>query len=111
MICKQRASQSTHGAGDHKADQPITERRKANRTHAPFIGSSSLNDHAKARIDDAPDQINAQQKQNKTKIVEYHAVVQIERRSKAAAVVNRQSIIAAVTIEPDGDVIDHLCKR
>ena len=53
-------------------------------------------------------QVDARQQQREAQIVEDRPVRQIERTEELAALVDRHSIVAAIAVEPDRDVIDHL---
>src|SRR5262249_56165669 len=99
VVRKERAGQPAHRAGDHKTDKPVAKSRKADRAHTPFIRSGTLNDHAKSRINNTPDQIDSDKQQSETKIIEDRAVAQIDQASELATMIDGQAIVTAVPVE------------
>src|SRR5712671_3226757 len=110
VVGEQHAGQPADGAGEEEADEPVAEGRKADRAHAPVVRARALDHHAEARIDDAPDQIEDGQQQSETQIIELHTVGEVDRVAEAAATVDSETVVAAIAVEADRDVIDHLRK-
>jgi hypothetical protein len=102
------SGEAAHRAGDDEADQPVPRGGKADRLHALLVGAQALHHQAEARIDDAPDQINAAEQAPGTEIVKLDAARQIDQAGKVAALVDRQAVIAAIARQSGRDVIGHL---
>src|SRR6185437_9629563 len=67
----------------------------------------------KSRIDNTPDKPRTDKQQSETEIVECRAVTEVDQAVEPATVIDGEAIVAAVAVESDGDVIDHLreCQR
>ena len=96
VVGEQRAGEAADGADDDEADQPVAVGVKADRLHALLVGAHALHHHAEARIDDAPDQIDAAEQAGEAEIIELHAVRQVDQAAEIAALVDRQPVVAAV---------------
>ena len=96
VVGEQRAGEAADGAGDDEADQPVAVGVKADRLHALLVGAQALHHHAEARIDDAPDQIDAAEQAGEAEIIELHAVRQVDQAAEIAALVDREPVVAAV---------------
>ena len=83
---------------------------KADRLHALLVGAHALHHHAEARVDDAPDQIDAAEQAGEAQIIELHAVGEVDQAAERAALVDGQAVVATVARQPRGDVIGHLRK-
>ena len=83
IVGEQRAGEAADGAGDDEADQPIAVGVKADRLHALLVGANALHHHAEARIDDAPDQVDAAEQAAEAEIVELHAVRQVDQAAES----------------------------
>jgi hypothetical protein len=97
-----------HRSGYHEADKPIPRRGKADRLHARFIGAQALYHHAEPRIDDPPYQIETSEQAAEAEVIKLHAVGQVDKPAKVAALVNGQTVVSAVTGEARCDVVGHL---
>ena len=53
-------------------------------------------------------EINARQQHRETEIIKQRLVAEIDETAELAAMVDGQAVVAAVAIEPDRHVIDHL---
>ncbi|MGY4346859.1 hypothetical protein ACVWXM_003326 [Bradyrhizobium sp. GM7.3] len=111
VVGEQRAGEAAHHARDDEADQLVAFRGKADRLHALLVGAQALQDEAKARIDDAPDQEDHAEQAGEAEIIELRAVRQINQPGEVAALVDGEAVIAAITRQPRGDVIGHLRER
>src|SRR5439155_6124926 len=93
---------------DNETDETISVGMKADRLHALLVGAHALHHHAEARIDDTPDQVDAAEQAAEAEVVELHAVRQVDQAAESAAVVDGETVVAAVAREARGDVIGHL---
>src|SRR5712671_925417 len=108
VVGEQHAGQPADGARDHETDEPVAEGWKTDRAHAPVVRARALDHHAEARIDDPPDPIDDGEQQPETQIVELHPVGEVDRIAERAALVDGETVVAAIAVEADRDVIDHL---
>ncbi|KTT53553.1 hypothetical protein SB7C_12405, partial [Staphylococcus epidermidis] len=67
-----------------------------------------LHHEPEARIDDAPDQIEAAEQAGQAQIIELVAIRQVDQSGEVAALVDGEPVVAAVTRQAGGDVIGHL---
>src|SRR5690349_165805 len=77
VVGKQRAGQSAHRPGNDEAREAITVSGKADRSHAPFVGTAPLDHHAEARIGEPRDRVDRDEKQDQAQIVELDLVRQV----------------------------------
>src|SRR3954451_3937113 len=110
IVGEQRAGEAADHARDDEADESVTIGVKANRLHALLVGAHPLHHHAEARIDDAPDQIEAAEQATEAEIVKLHPVREIDQSAEIAALVDGEAVVAAVARKAGGNVIGHLRK-
>src|SRR5262245_32095612 len=108
MVGEQRSGKPAQHAREDETEQLVAVGGKPDRPHAPLVGSRALNHHAEAGMHEPPDQVDRRQQQRETKIVEGGLVGEIDDRAELAAFVDGHAVVAAISVESDRDVIDHL---
>src|SRR5947199_2782086 len=111
MVGEQRAGEPAQHAREYETEQLVAIGGKADRPHASFVRARPLNHRAEAGMYKPPYQIDRRQQQRETEIVEDRLVREIDDSAELAAFVDGHAVVAAVAVEPDGDVVDHLRER
>src|SRR5215831_6710844 len=108
MVREQRAGEPAKHAREYERQELVAIGRESDRPHAPLVRARALDHHAEARMHKSPDDVDARQQQREAEIIERHFVREIDEPAELTAFVDGHAVVAAVPIEPDGDVIDHL---
>src|SRR2546422_2792063 len=78
---------------------------------ARLVGPGGPDDHAEARVDEPPAQKQEEEEQRQDDVVERRRVSQVDEPGELATRLERHPVVAAVGLEADPEVVEHLRER
>src|SRR5213078_296658 len=110
LVREERAGEAARAAREDEGGELVAEGREADGPRAWFVGLGGPNDHAEAGVDDPVAQDEEEDEQRQDEVVEGVRVAQVDETGELAARPERHPVVAAVGLEADPEVVEHLRK-
>src|SRR5881628_3238869 len=111
LVREQRAREAARAPREDEGGELVAERREPDRPRARLVGPGGPDDHAEARVDEPPAEDQEEEEQRQDDVVERRWVPQVDEPGELATRLERHPVVAAVGLEADPEVVEHLRER